>query len=235
MSAMISKMENAIAGRGYRVFKEEDEGITYLAGDKGRFGVIGSFITHLSFIIITLGAIYGGFSGYEGFINAPEGQTFSITNNVQWSTDNKPSANDEFQVRVNRFWIDYATDGSVKDYYSNLTVLDQGQEVKTKTIQVNDPLIYKGVKFYQSSYGDSNGTPYTGLSVRKDPGVNYVWLGCGLMVLGITIAYILQHRKIWVVIKEANGVAIAEIGAITDKNKLALEADFEAIIDAVNE
>ncbi len=40
-----------------------------------------------------------------------------------------------------------------KDYKSWLTVIDGGKEVLKKVIEVNDPLIYKGVFFYQSSYG----------------------------------------------------------------------------------
>ncbi len=330
-SAMSSSLQSAMKSQGYRVYQDEVDGIIYLAGDKGRFGVLGSFLTHLSFIVITLGAIYGGLMGYEGYINAPEGQTFSLSNGVQWSTPKKPTADDDFQVRVNKFWIHYAPNGMVNDYYSDLTVLDNGKEMITKTIQVNDPLNYKGVKFYQSSYGSANivsakavntktkkenlynvdeqagfpvegtdievqvirfipdfdpsnpdqprsnfpnnpavlyalykggqqidtnykllNTPlvyedasvtftgyqqgsYTGLSVRKDPGVPFVWLGCGLMVFGITLAYILQHRKVWAVIKEVNGITIADIGAVTDKNKLGLESDYNAIVNAVRD
>jgi len=43
-----------------------------------------------------------------------------------------------------------------KDYKSKLTVLENGKEVLTKTIEVNDPLFYKGIRFYQSSYGTGN-------------------------------------------------------------------------------
>jgi len=39
-----------------------------------------------------------------------------------------------------------------KDYLSGLTVIEDGKEILTTTIEVNKPLIYKGVTFYQSSY-----------------------------------------------------------------------------------
>ena len=43
----------------------------------------------------------------------------------------------------------------MKSYNSTLTVIDQGTPTMTKTITVNDPLVYKGIWFYQSSYGDA--------------------------------------------------------------------------------
>ena len=43
----------------------------------------------------------------------------------------------------------------MKSYNSTLTVLERGQKMATKTITVNDPLVYKGIWFYQSSYGDA--------------------------------------------------------------------------------
>ena len=42
-----------------------------------------------------------------------------------------------------------------KDFYSQLTVLDGGKEVLKEKIEVNSPLKYAGVWFYQSSYGDT--------------------------------------------------------------------------------
>ena len=40
-----------------------------------------------------------------------------------------------------------------KEYRSSLTILEDGRPVLTKEIIVNDPLRYKGVSMYQSSYG----------------------------------------------------------------------------------
>jgi len=55
-----------------------------------------------------------------------------------------------------------------KDYKSALSVIDkQGRKVMEKTIEVNDPLRYQGITFYQSSFDKENRT--TGLQVAKDP------------------------------------------------------------------
>lgn len=41
----------------------------------------------------------------------------------------------------------------IKDYKSNLTIIEDAKEILTKTIEVNHPLSYKGMSFYQASYG----------------------------------------------------------------------------------
>jgi len=57
-------------------------------------------------------------------------------------------------VRCDRFEISfYKGGGRPKEFVSELTVIENGQEVMQKTIEVNDPLFYKGLTFYQSSYG----------------------------------------------------------------------------------
>ncbi len=44
-------------------------------------------------------------------------------------------------------------DGSPKKWWSKLAVVQDGKEVQTKEIVVNDPLVHNGLRFYQSSYG----------------------------------------------------------------------------------
>src|SRR5437660_1384257 len=67
------------------------------------------------------------------------------------------------------------SDGSPKRWWSKLAVIENGREIQRKEIVVNDPLVYRGVRFYQASYG-SNGkvdklvltaTPATGEGVRQ--------------------------------------------------------------------
>lgn len=60
----------------------------------------------------------------------------------------------DFTIRCDRFDMSYYQGSQVvKEYLSELTVLEKGGEIVKKTIRVNDPLKYKGVSFYQSSYG----------------------------------------------------------------------------------
>ena len=61
-----------------------------------------------------------------------------------------------FQLRVDDFNVEFYPDRSPKEYTSVLTVIENGVEKLTRTIEVNSPLKYKGVKFYQSGYGPIN-------------------------------------------------------------------------------
>jgi cytochrome c biogenesis protein len=55
--------------------------------------------------------------------------------------------------------MDPYPDGSPKQYWSQLTVLENGREVEHKKMYVNDPLTYKGIRFFQASYTASTGAP----------------------------------------------------------------------------
>lgn len=129
-----------LKGKGYRV-KEANgsEGISLYAW-KGTIGRFGSDITHLSLIIILTGTILGNVYGFRDFSTIYEGES-------------RPIPKTDFQVKLDRFWIDYYETGQVKQYNSHLTVIEGGKEVLSKHIWVNEPLKYRGVWFYQSSYG----------------------------------------------------------------------------------
>lgn len=59
-----------------------------------------------------------------------------------------------FSIRCDDFEVDfYGNSDMPKAYKSWLTVIQDGKEVLKKSIEVNDPLTYKGITFYQSSYG----------------------------------------------------------------------------------
>ncbi|WP_447974258.1 cytochrome c biogenesis protein ResB [Nitrospira sp. Kam-Ns4a] len=132
----------ALAEKGYRVLARNDPQETTLYATKGIMGRVGAHMAHLSATVIVLGGLIGSYWGFQEFGVCLEGQTYHI-----------PKGN--FDLRIDKFWIDYYDNGAVKSYNSTLTVLDQGREALTKTITVNDPLVYKDIWFYQSSYGDA--------------------------------------------------------------------------------
>ena len=116
------------------------DGSTGIYAWKGVMGRLGSDVTHISLLLILLGAIVGSFAGYKDFKAVYVGGTFSV-----------PDA--DFNLRLDKFWIEYYDTGQIRQYNSLLTVLEGGKEVLTKQIWVNEPLYYKGIRFYQSSYG----------------------------------------------------------------------------------
>ncbi len=46
---------------------------------------------------------------------------------------------------------------------------------------------------------------FTGLIVGRDPGAVWVWVGSGLMVLGLLLTLFFRHRRVWVRVEEAPG------------------------------
>jgi cytochrome c biogenesis protein len=248
----------------------------------------------------------------------------------------------DFIIRCDEFQVDFYSGSDMpKAYKSWLTVLKDGKEVTKKVIEVNEPLTYEGVTFYQSSYGmlpsgaadalfrfrltskegktedmrlrfggsftvpgtnlsgkiedfspalaldertgraftyaeqmnnpavfvtfsengtrkfggwllkrypetwklpDGNvvefhgiwGAQYTGLQVRKDPGVGVVYLGCLTMAAGLFIAFFMSHRKIWIKLVDEKNTTRVIIGASANKNRHAFEQKIEKMTALLN-
>jgi cytochrome c biogenesis protein len=117
--------------------------------EKGRWTRLGVYAVHLSIVLMLSGGLIGSFLGFEGFVNIPEGQT--IDHIHQRNSDTSLAL--DFAIRCDDFDISFYKNGMPKEYRSTLTVLEHGKSVLTKDIIVNDPLRYKGVNVFQSSYG----------------------------------------------------------------------------------
>ncbi len=295
----------------------ETEKTITLFSEKGRFSRLGVPITHLSILIILVGGIIGSLYGFRGQVNILEGETVSqIFLRAKDEEIPKPI---DFSIRCDDFNITYYNlpgrkQKQVKEYTSIITILENGKEVLKKTVQVNHPLHYKGLAFYQSNYGaihdvnlgiqwkgkkekasfkvlEGNTVPvpntnyllrllkyehqvhnfgeggqvvlfkpnqeprpfwllkafpkfdeqrkdefiltveevtekeYTGLSVTKDPGVWVVWIGCGLMILGLIVSFFFSHQRVWVRIPKSPGGEIVLAGS-ADKNRVGFEKIF---------
>jgi cytochrome c biogenesis protein len=240
-----------------------------------------------------------------------------------------------FSVRCDDFDVEFYGDSDMpKEYSSVLTVIENGKEVLTKRIEVNNPLKYRGVTFYQNSFGtlsdesyflfimkatsstgatetfsipqggkfvipgtkieatvedyspalafdqggksftysdkmtnpavelliddgantshkwvlkrfpftwrlnDGNSvelvdiwrSQFTGLSVRDDPGVWIVYLGCITMAIGLYVAFFMSHRKIWVRVSEEKGGAKVLVGGYASKNREAFERKIDKLV-----
>jgi cytochrome c biogenesis protein len=76
-------------------------------------------------LIILAGGIISGFSGFRRMLTIHEGRTLEV-----------PEAG--ISLRLDKFQTDYYPSGAVKDWKSTLTVIEDGQEVRTQTIEVNE-------------------------------------------------------------------------------------------------
>ncbi len=299
-----------VEGGGYQLYSQ-----------KGNWTRLGVYITHLSILVIMIGAVIGIFFGFHGFLNLPEGYTSSVA----YERGSGKAHNLGFSIRCDDFDVEfYGMSEMPKDYRSWLTVIENGKEVLRKMIEVNEPLKYKGYIFYQSSYGmmpnqqgififkvtgpngvtetvtkrlgesfkipgtniigkikdfspalatDESGNPYTytnmmnnpavyiefeengkplysgwilrrfprtwnlpdgnrvqfidywgvqytGLQVRKDPGVWIVYLGCIIMAVGLYMAFFMSHRRLWAIVRaDGKNQTLVTIVGTANKNR----------------
>lgn len=136
---------------------ETESAITFFS-EKGRFSRLGVYIAHLSLLIILIGALVGSIYGFKGFVNIFEGET---VNQFYMRSKNADIPRPlPYSVRCDDFKVTFydlqKEERHVKEYTSILTVLENGKEALRRTVQVNHPLHYKGMAFYQSSYGALN-------------------------------------------------------------------------------
>jgi len=73
----------------------------------------------------------------------------------------------------------------VRDYISDLEIVQNGEVAAAKEIEVNHPLHYGGYHFYQHSYGEDELGEYTVLLVVSDSGLNLVYGGYMMLIAGV--------------------------------------------------
>lgn len=110
--------------------------------DRNRYGKYGTFLNHIGIVSILGAAVMGSAFGWreDGFM-VPEGSVRDVGHGTR------------LQVRSDAFVDEYFPNGTAKDFRSDLVLLEDGREVARKTIRVNDPLEYAGIRFHQAFFG----------------------------------------------------------------------------------
>jgi cytochrome c biogenesis protein len=142
----------------------EDNQVSLYA-ERNRCSLLAVYIVHASLLLIFLGGIVDAVWGYRGFLALTSGQQASQIQLQNGSTRALP-----FALRCDGAGQDNYTDGTPKRWWSNLVVLQNGREAERKQIVVNDPLVYGGIRVYQSSYGSTGQLDKVMLSARPARG-----------------------------------------------------------------
>ena len=153
------KLATFLSSEFARPVLTDADGAWHLFAQKTPWCRLSVYFVHLSVIIIFIGAMIGSLFGYKGFVNIPEGQSIS---KVQSRTGKEISLG--FALRCEQFSVALYKNGAPKEFKSILTVLENGKPVPDYTnirVIVNDPLSYKGITFYQSSYGNAGNYFFT--------------------------------------------------------------------------
>ena len=164
LASATEDVKQYLSRKGWKPDSRDKQYGTLFFSQKGAWTRYGVYVVHLSILIILLGAVIGSPTvatkllknrefAFKGGISLPEtAQSDFIFSYADDNIDDKKIPLG-FSVRCNYFDIHYYPGSSMpKDYLSNLTVIEDGKEKLTTTIEVNKPLVYKGVTFYQSSY-----------------------------------------------------------------------------------
>ena len=128
--------------RHYRAYQHEGRTVFFKNGP----GFYGSFITHLSFLLIlVVGAAAVVTADVRDQVVMP-GETLELESGIS--------------IRVDSFQI--VDETGMLDYASELTVFSQdGSRSASKQIRVNEPLSFEGHKIYQQTYGTAGAVRIT--------------------------------------------------------------------------
>jgi len=119
--------------------------------ERNRISRVGPYLAHVSILLILAGALVGAWFGFKGNLILPEGGTEDSI----WLRGGHDPLALGFQVRCNRFVIDFYQSGAPKEYRSEVSILDEaGEVIQDADIRVNHPLTFRGITFYQSTYGN---------------------------------------------------------------------------------
>jgi cytochrome c biogenesis protein len=71
------------------------------------------------------------------------------------------------------------------------------------------------------------------IQAASDPGVNLIWLGCGLVMAGLVLAFYWPSREVRVILEEKQGKTEFLAGGTAAKSREALESEFEEIMGSI--
>lgn len=150
----LATAESVLRRQGLRPERIVENDEVSLYAEKSRFAVMAVYVVHASLLLILLGGIVDGLRGYRGSVSLVPGQP--AIEQIQLRDGSMRRL--PFQLRCDAAGQENYTGEFAmmpKRWWSKLTVLENGSEVTQKEIAVNEPLTWRGVRFYQSGYGQS--------------------------------------------------------------------------------
>ena len=134
--------EKALKAKRYRVQTRETRDTRYFAAVRNSIFCPGTYASHLSLIIFILAFITGNHFGFtNSAFTVPENGIREVGHDTNLS------------LELVSFTDEYYQEGMTKDFRSDVILYENGNVVATDIIRVDHPLIYNGIRFYQSYYG----------------------------------------------------------------------------------
>jgi hypothetical protein len=109
------------------------------APGRGRAPRVGSLLLHVSMVVILAGGVVTAVFGFR--YAAP----------VYLSAGDEMVVEEgDFTIRVKAASTEFSDEGVVSEYFSDVVVIEDGEEILSRRIEVNKPLIHNGVGLYQN-------------------------------------------------------------------------------------
>nr|YP_011007339.1 Cytochrome c biogenesis protein [Scytothamnus australis]WAM64768.1 Cytochrome c biogenesis protein [Scytothamnus australis] len=142
-----SHLSYTLLEKQYSLFQQSNSFYAY----KGLISRIGPIIVHFSIICVLLGSALGALSGFTSQELIPKTELFHIQNTIK---NGFFSMIPQKTFRVNDFWSIYTPTGSIRQFYTDISILNgSGLESQRKTISVNNPLLLGNLIIYQTDWG----------------------------------------------------------------------------------
>lgn len=126
----------------FRVLQDPQGPGVNLYADRHRFAPLGTAVAHLAFVVILLGVLITGTTGFrENQFTVAAGSSREIGHGTGLT------------VEVLSFADTYQPDGRPADYVSDVVLHQDGQQVAHQEVRVNTPLRHDGVKINQAFFG----------------------------------------------------------------------------------
>lgn len=124
-------------------------------------------------------------------------------------------------------------DRILRQYHSEVSILEGGKVVKEGAIEINHPITHKGVTIFQTAYNkDEQGFPYAGFQFSQDPGEPIVWVASITIIIGCLIAFMVRNRSFCIIRKEDDYHLLPLAGFNSDTGKKDLQ-DLQDFIERV--
>ncbi|MFC1868297.1 cytochrome c biogenesis protein ResB [Thermodesulfobacteriota bacterium] len=136
------------------VLKDTDKDC-FIHAEKGRYTLFGVYLVHFSVLLILIGAVIGSLLGFDAYVNILEGEEVD-TIVLRTSVEHKHKKLG-FSVHCEKFSVNFYDNGAPKEYRSDLGFIINGNTVRKGSLLVNHPITFRGITFYQSSYGSTAG------------------------------------------------------------------------------
>lgn len=161
--------ERAFRQMGLKPQRVANSGSASLYAEQHRSSRLAAYVVHASLLLIFGGGIADALWGYRGYVSLTRNQQ---TNQIELREGVKKTL--PFTIRCDAAGRENYPDGSPRRWWSQLAVTNGGREVARGTVEVNQPLVRNGIRFYQSGYGATREVDAIRLraSLKADPAVS---------------------------------------------------------------